>query len=470
MASIELKNSLCRILADLVKSDNVISVDEMDILEEAAKFYELTKECYVASYEISLAEAAVCLADQKMHVREKIVDLMENLALKDGECCREEALLISSIEIVNSGKGRILSMPLKNRPILPSQIVYVDSTYNPRKNDLDRNYEELRRIVEMAGLELIYIPRVAMDFKVMKKVKDLVRLISLVNPTLSERAFLNKTRALQDMDSRYFFLQVLNGKLQMGLTMQRPSWLIGLPNSVVSGNDYANYLCYDVNMDDIKGQLITFIEGLNRRQGPYVVHVNHHADQAKDFLYGGFHKALLDVIAADKVETWEVRVYTRAGRNPVIDLSEPGHKFSIEICKGDAKYPVLINGREAAFYLLLLCGSASSPQRGIDFDYERELSKKVQAQFVEAYHLVSNREKIPDITSSSTFRPIKTKVMKGLEECGIKGELHLFTPTKTGKNSYYIPINPENVTIISREGSTPLLESSIYKAYLKLLG
>lgn len=468
MASIELKKSVCRILTDLVKSDNVISVDEMEVLEDAAKAYGLTKENHIESYAMSLADAAAYVAIQKPQVRDRIVKLMENCALKDGECCREEALMISSIEMVNAGKGRILSMPLKNRPILSSQILFVDLTYNPKKNDLDRNYDEISRIVEMAGFELIYVPKVAMDFKVMKKGEDLKRLLSIVNPTLSESALVSKVMSLQDMDSRYFYLQVLNGKLQMGITIQRPSWLIRLPNSVVSGNGYANYLCFDVDMDDIKGQLISFIEELNKRQTPYTVLVNRHSDRSKDFLYGGFHKALLDVMASDRVEPWEIKVYVRAGLNPVIDKSEPGKKFSVEICKGSAAYPVLINGREAAFYLLLLCGSASS-QRGIDFEYDRERSKKVQAQFIEAYHLVSNRdEHFPDITLSSTFRPIKTKVMKGLEECGIKGELHLFKPTKTGKNTYYIPVNPDNVKIISQEGSTPLLDSTIYQTFCRL--
>ena len=470
MASIELKKSVCRILTDLVKSDSVISVDEMDVLDEAAKAYELTKEIQIESYTMSLADAAVFVAKQKPQVRDRIVKWMESSALKDGECCREEALLISSIEIENAGKGQILSMPLDNRPILSSQILFVDSTYNPRKNDLDRNYEEISRIVEMAGFELIYVPKVAMDFKVMKKGEDLKRLLSIVNPTLSESALVSKVMSLQDMDSRYFYLQVLNGKLQMAITIQRPSWLIRLPNNVVGGKGYANYLCFDVDMDDIKGQLISFIGELNKRQNPYTVLVNRHSDRSKDFLYGGFHKALLDVMASDKVEPWEVRVYVRAGANPVADKSEPGKKFSVAICKGSTAYPVLINGREAAFYLLLLCGSASS-QRGIDFEYDRERSKIVQAQFIEAYHLVSNRdEHFPDITLSSTFRPIKTKVMKRLEECGIKGELHLFKPTKTGKNTYYIPVNPDNVKIISQEGSTPILDSTIYQAFCRHLG
>ena len=469
MAAIELKKSVCRIITDLVKSDNVISVDEMDILEKAEQLYGVTDENKIESYSMPLADAAAFVAIQKPQVREKVVSLMEDCALKDGECCREEALLISSIELENEGKGRILSMPLNNRPILSSQILFVDSTYTPRKNDLDRDFDELGRIVEMAGFELIYIPKVAKDFKELKKSKDLERLLKIVNPTLNESALVSKAMSLQDMDSRYFYLQVLNGKLQMGLNIQRPSWLIRLPNSVVSERGYANYLCLDVEMDNIKGQLQAFINDLNRRQNPYTVIVNRHTDKSKDFLYGGFHKALLDVMAADKVNPWEVRVYVRAGKNPVIDKSEQGKKFSVEICKGKTAYPVRINGREAAFYLLLLCGSAGQ-NRGIDFEYDPVNSKRIQAQYVEAYHLVSNRdEHFPDITVSSTFRPIKARVLKALEECGVKGEIHLFKPSKTGKNTYYIPIDSRNVRVISQEGSVPLMDSMCYKKYQELL-
>jgi hypothetical protein len=203
----------------------------------------------------------------------------------------------------------------------------------------------------------------------------------------------------------------------------------------VSGKGYANYLCLDVDMDDIKGQIQSFVNDLNKRQNPYTVLVNRHTDRSRDFLYGGFHKALLDVMAADRIDPWEIRVYARAGSNPVIDNSEIGKRFTVEICKGKTTYPVLINGREAAFYLLLLCGSAGQ-NRGVDFEYDPAMSKRIQAQYEEAYHMVSDRAEIPDITLSSTFRPIKTKVMKGLEDCGIKGELHLFKPAKMGRNTY----------------------------------
>ena len=90
--------------------------------------------------------------------------------------------------------------------------------------------------------------------------------------------------------------------------------------------------------------------------------------------------------------------------------------------------------------------------------------------YIEAYHMVSNREShFPDITVSSTFRPIKTKVTKALEACGVKEELHLFKPTKKGEATYYIPLAADNVKVVGVEGEIPLLNSTIYSCYKQIM-
>ena len=469
MATSELKRCVYRILSDLTKSDNVISVGEMDTLDRICETMKIDSIHKNESYSLTLADAVSYVARQGRSVGIKVVKLMEECALKDGECCRAEALLISSVEIVNASKGQILSIPFNNRPILSTQIVFVDNSPTPRRNELDKNYEELSRIAEMAGFELIYIPHVAKEFKEFKRKKDLERLLSIVNPTLTESAIANKVMSLREMDNRYFYLRVLNERLQMGLSLSCPVWIIRLPNSVVNGTGYANFLLYNVEMGDIKKQIIEWVEGLNNRQNPYSIVVNRHSDRSKDFLYGGFHKALLDVMAADRIENWEIKVYIRAGSSPVIDKSDQGEKYSIAISKGKKKYPVLINGREAAFYILLLCGSAGA-ERGVNFEYDRRRSVLIQKMYIEAYHMVSNREShFPDITLSSTFRPIKTKVMKALEACGVKEEIHLFRPTKKGEATYYIPLAADNIKVVGVEGEIPLLNSTIFLRYKQLM-
>jgi hypothetical protein len=157
-------------------------------------------------------------------------------------------------------------------------------------------------------------------------------------------------------------------------------------------------------------------------------------------------------------------IYTRAGKDAIIDK---GEKFSIVINRDNESYPLRISGREAAFYLLLLCASAS-PDQGLNFEYERERAHRTQKQYEIVYRALSNRDAdTPDITLSSTFRPIKSKVLKELKECGITDSIHLFKPTKKERSTYYIPIPSEKVIIVNSKGETPLIQSSIFEAFVR---
>lgn len=475
MANIEYKKSVFRVLSDLIKSDNIISASEMDKLDAYCDSYDVSEDVKVESCSITLSAATSYIASTSQKNRDKVLKMMEELALEDGECCRAEALLISAIEIVNAGKGFITSMEFNNRPILSTQIVYVDSTYNPKKNDLDRNFDDLNRIVEMGGFELIYIPRIASEFKELKSTNDLKRLLSIVNPALSDSDVSNKVASIQDMDSRYFYLHVLNDKLEMNLHLDAPVWMIRLPNSTVNGIGYANFLNIHADVNDIRGQLEWFVDSLNKRQPPYSVTVNRRADKARDFLYGGFHKALLDVMSTKKIEKSELLVYVRGGGSPSNEGKDSGKKYTVALVKGDRVYPIYINGREAAFYLLLLLGSASG-KGGVNFEYKgRESSDILKAQYEEAYRLVSDRENAPDITASSNFRPIKTNVMNALEALDEefssekqKAALFLLKPTKRDKKTYYIPLGSDQIKIVGAGGPVPLTSSTIFNRFCAL--
>lgn len=468
MATHLLRKSVYRVISDIVKSDGAISPDELLLMKSIVDSYGITLEDEYAGYMMTLEDATAHIAAQKKPVVAKLISNLEKCALKDGECCRNESIMISAIEIICKGKGRIISLPLDNRPILSCQILYVDPTYNPKRNELDKRFDEIRTIVEIAGFDLIYIPHVANSFKMHKNTEEIKRLLHLINPILDDIALTHKASSLQDMDSRFFYIQVLNGRLQMNLDLRKPTWLIRLQNDVVNGVDYANYFCYDVEVDNIVQQMSEYIRHINSRLNPYVVTVNRHSDETRAFSYDGFHKALLDVMAAEKVPSWEIKVYVRGGVSSIADRSGHGKKHSISIYKENKSYPICINGREAAFYLLTLCASAS-PDGGINLDYDKERTPLIQMMYEECYNVVSNRDDhTPDITRSSTFRPIKTKVMQKFQECGIKGDLHMFKPAKKGKYTYYIPLPPEYVKIVSSEGETSLKDSAIFNKYLKI--
>lgn len=466
-----------RVLSDLIKSDNIISASEMGKLDDFSKSLKISEQDKIASCSITLSSASSFIASMPQKSRDMVLKIMRELAMEDGECCRAEALLIRAMDIVISGNGHIVSMEFNNRPILSTQIVYVDSTYNPGRNEMDRDFENLSRIAEMGGFELIYIPRVAREFKEFKHADDLKRLLCIVNPALSDSDASNKVSSILNMDSRFFYLHVLNGKLEMNLHVYsgKPVWMLRLPNSVVKGTGYANFLLMNVDAKDIHGQLEGFVDSLNKLQAPYSVTVNRRSDKARDFIYGGFHKALLDVMASKKVEETELRIYVKGEAAPSNDRKDGEKRYSVELKRGDNVYPIYMNGREAALYLLLLLGSVSE-KGGVCFEFKEPGAKAIlQAQYEAAYKVVSVREKAPDITKSNIFLTIKTNVTKALEALEKsfdpekkKAGLFIIKPTKRDKKTYYIPLGPEEVKIIGAKGKVDLKSSDVYKDYCGL--
>ncbi len=466
MANHEFRKSIFRIFSDLIKSDNSISIRELKNIDNIIKSYGIKPSDENDGFALTLAEAADCISKMTKTIKDKLVRLLKECALADGECCRDEAILISAIEITCNKQGKIISLPLDNLPIISTQLLYIDSTYNPKKNELDKRYDEIKAIVELGGFELVYIPQIAETFR-QKSTSDIKRLLRLINPTLNNQVLENRTRSLQEMDYRYFYTQVLNGKLQMGLHLTEPAWLIRIPDSTINGVGYANYLCYYIKKDNLYGQVKEYIDYLNELLSPYTVLANKHSHTNSEFYYKGFHKALIDVMATDRISPWEVQIYIRAGEGAVIDKSATGQKFSVMIKKGSATYPIRINGREAAFYLLLLCASAM-PDEGINFSCGESEYKTIQALYNRTYRAFSYRDgEVPDLNNSSIFRTIKSNIMKELDKCGIEGSLHLFKPTKKGQSTYYIPIPAESVSIVTSNGITPLKESKIFKSLVK---
>ena len=77
MATNELKRCVYRILGDLTRSDNVISVNEMDTLDSICDNMKITPLQKNESYSLTLADAVNYVAKQDQTVGARIVKLME---------------------------------------------------------------------------------------------------------------------------------------------------------------------------------------------------------------------------------------------------------------------------------------------------------------------------------------------------------------------------------------------------------
>ena len=490
MAKAIVRQSIYRILSDLVKSDNVITVDELDALDEACDKRSISDRDREEGFKMTLADALKTIASQGERTRAALIKAMEDISLKDGECCRQESLLITAAEYVCRAAGaeatcaKVVSTEFRNRPLLTTQLLYVENreTISARAT-LDSAFDEVSQIVKMGGMDLIYIPRIAQRFReyetkkeggVIKDTKrhdDLKRMLRLVSPTSGDADLENTITAIQGMNSRNFYSIVLNGKLEMGLDIDKPCWMLRLPDSVVEGRGYANFFLMDVDKD-IRAQLRRFVDRINLRQNAYAITVNDGRGKEGNFSYNGFYKALLDVMSVRKVDKWNLHVRLYGEGVPRFEYEDPAtgtrKKCAATIVRGKDEYPLPMTGRDLAFYLLLLCASASE-EGGLDFG-KKDARQRTEARYAAIYERVSTRkEDRPTVFDPQSRIPMRSRVAKLINESEVAKNSSLqalYLPeelNRRGSGFLRVGLEPERVFIHTPNGSSTLTNSDLYR-------
>lgn len=494
MAKVSVRQGIYRVLSDLVKSDNVITIDELDALDEVCyKQFSISDQDREDGFRRTLGDALDIIGREGERLKNKVIGAMEKIALKDGECCRAESLLITAAIYVfrNPRSAKVVSVEFRNRPLLSTQLLYVENRKSVAgRAALDTAFDELSQIVKMGGLDLIYIPRVAKDFRdygagkeAAKRMNDMKRVLRLVSPTSGDGDLENTITAIQGMSSRYFYNTILNGRLEMGLDVTEPVWMLRLPDSVVAGKGFANFLCFEVERD-VRVQLREFIEEINRRQNAYSITVNDGRSREDRFMYNGFYKALLDVMSVRKEDNWDliVRLYGDGVPAYEYDDRETGtrKKCALTVRRNYEEYPIPLTGRDLAFYLLLLCGSASA-DRGVRFGIDdiefgedrakriRERSERTNARFRAIYDHVSRRDKragMGDVWEPRNRIPMRSRVIKEFNRSELarySSLLSVYLPEEHERGFLSVRLSPERVFIRSESGSATLTESELYK-------
>lgn len=476
MAKAELRKSIFRVLSDLIKSDNVITIDEIDGLDESCQMFGISEQDRIDSSKMPLSEAMKVLASQSDRIKKKVLNAMERIALKDGECCRAESLLIATMELICSDPStRVISMEFRNRPLTTTQLLYLENSKTiPGRAILDSTdgYKELRQIVKMGGMELIYIPKVAQHFRSYAishggRHDDLKRVLKLISPTSDDSDLENTITAIQGMNSRNFYEFVIRQKLEMNMAINEPSWLLRLPDSSVGAVGNANFLCIKVQ-DDIKTQLQDLVDLLNKRQNAYSIIVNDGRGKENNFLYNGFYKALLDVMSVKKIDKWELHIRMYGDGADLyryrINDTKIG-KCLMTISQRDNEFPIPLSGREVAYYLLLICESIANG--GVDF-HDKTKANLIQERYEYIYQKVSKRTgvNIPDVRISDARRPMKSYVCKAINESEISRHSALqgvYLPEELSNGLTHVAIEPERVIVDGISDSRPIKESLLYK-------
>lgn len=478
MAKEELRKSVYRIFSDLVKQDNLITVDEIEYLDKVCRAYGISDADKVGGHMMTLANAVSTLQGEDMAVKTDMMRKMEECAMKDNECCRNEALLLTAFKYCClTGRERrsyVCSFPAANTAINESQLIYLeneeDSDWVTSLMSDGEQYSDICAICRLGGFDFIYIPKVAEHFRDFKDKEIVKEIISLVSPTLRKSEINAVIQVICGMSTTYFYRQVLRDKLQLPIWIDRPIWMFKIGNSIVGGLDYANFLCVEV-ADSVKAQLRTLMNEITSRQNSYHFVINKLGIKEKCFEYEGFYRALLDMMVIKKVAAPDLIIHTVGNELKTAD----GKKVVLSGTDSDGnRFPIIMERREAAFYVLLLCACAKGG-RGIEMAFahngkDGQILKNHavrKPQYEAVYGELSNWASIPDITSAKILRPVRSYIAKSIKQTPELSPQALYLPIE--RNGYLtLSLETDHIKVVENGKEKSFLESDLFQTYCRV--
>lgn len=336
------KVSIVRILSDLIKADTVIDTREIDLFETICEKYNIDKKtALVEAQKISLAEALEILSDLTDDERKALVAELEQLAVADGRCEPEEALLLVAIKEVLVGEaGGVIDCGIDVPDnIEPFTMFYVESEYDNDTNEMIKsNYRTIETEFRLAGFEFVYIPRKSWEYSQINP-ERLMSIICHIAPNV----------AMTDVDSIYqkictsttvdFCRSLLYNKLGLkSIYDTEPSLLVKIGDSRVSLKSVHNYFKFVIG-DDVLENVRYLVDTYKQLAKDEKILVRYVEPQIGHFEYRGFNKSVFDLLAFPG-KSFESRI--------LVDI--PRHRIYFE----DINVELELSAYERALYAFLL--------------------------------------------------------------------------------------------------------------------
>lgn len=348
----EEKASIIRVFSDLIKSDCIIDVREIEALATIKEKYALRKEHEVEAASLSLEKAVKILLDSDACLRHDIIGDIVGLAMADNFCAREEALLILALRTcfrINSDiNARIISVDTSSVFIEPTQILFVESEFDNDVNwNINDNYRAIMSEIRLAGFDFVYLPMIAEHFRSMP-LGDLHKIASFLYPKASSERIATVTRQLVSLSTSEFCKDQLAAKLGVSLFAEVcPSLMMKIGESIVNDKKIANFLIVEIERDAvilIRKLLDIFTDYY------HTFRLNYLKEEPGRFVYTGFYKQVFDLYMLRKGVKSSI----------LIDV----YRDEIRFMEADVKLDKL-HRREKALYALFLLESSSG---GINFN------------------------------------------------------------------------------------------------------
>lgn len=342
------KTAIVRILTDLIKSDTVIDTREIDLFSEVCRRYNINMETALAeAQKITLAEAVKRLAGMTASEYASVYAQLEKIALADGKCEPQEALLILALQNVHPRKGGVIDTScdvLDN--IAPFTVIYVESEYDEETNDaIVKNYRAIECEFCLAGFEFVYIPQKSKEYAMTDKEKMLKIIGHLASTTVISGGVGAVYDGICNLSTVDFCRSLLYNKLGLGCIYDtEPSFLVKIGDSRVSFKPAHDYLKLMISGDDILEEVRAFVDTYRSIVKDGRIDVKNPGTSEGLFRYSGFNKSIFDLLAFPG-KSYESRILVDTAR----------HRIFFE----DINAELDLSAYERALYVFLLYANAT---------------------------------------------------------------------------------------------------------------
>lgn len=405
--------SIMRIVADIVKADAIIDMQEIDFLNDIRQQYAIRQEDEVLADSITLASAFNILHDITDSMKRDIWEVFKGMSMSDNSCTREEAMCLLAIYACLSDKLSTgacvysVELPSNMKPD-SSQTLYVEGEYYKETNrEIISHYREITNELRLIGLNFVYIPKVREHYLSLPP-EDLKTLISFLYPTVSGSHVEQVAKQLTTLTTSDFCKNELVCRMKMeGLAHSLPSMMFHIGESTVSGRIHDNFLVLTIDKDAlvlIRKIGDTFMSMFKPRI------LNPTYEEKHRFVYQGFYKQIFDSF-----------IYKKGIRSSVV----------VDLVHGDILLPEAdtkitgLSRREKALYALFLL---ESPSGGINFNmptgarslekYNRRMNA-IQRKYEVIYeNFGGDIAKAPRLEVSTNRHPMIAKIRRQFRQLG----------------------------------------------------
>ena len=159
------KLSVLRIAIDLIKADNQIFGEEIAVLSELQRQFELTQQDVDGIHYITLQQAVEALKDLDAPAAEAVVGLMNDIMCVDNDIDYEENILLTSVKMSIDSKSKGWCNVITSLNVMDEtskkQIMYLEDVPSEAVHKvLDDKYDRLliTKAFNDLGLDFFYLP------------------------------------------------------------------------------------------------------------------------------------------------------------------------------------------------------------------------------------------------------------------------------------------------------------------------